>query len=45
MLEDIVAPAKATLMSHGALREGFAEESNIAMPGILRTGTNGDFLD
>lgn len=42
MLEDVVAPAKATLMSHGTLTPGFAEEGSIAMPGILRPGVNGE---
>lgn len=41
MLEDVVAPAKATLMSHGTIKEGYAEEGSIALPGILRPGANG----
>lgn len=37
MLEDVVAPARATLVAHGQIGEGFAVESNVAIPGVLRT--------
>lgn len=38
MLEDIVAPAKATLMSHGAITAEHPEEGSVALPAILRPG-------
>jgi talin len=43
MLEDVVAPAKATLIAHGELGKGYAEDGRIALPGVLRTaaGTPG----
>lgn len=37
MLEDVVAPARATLVAHGQIGEGFAAESSVALPGVLRT--------
>lgn len=37
MLEDVVAPARATLVAHGQVGEGFAVEGNVAIPGVLRT--------
>ena len=37
MLEDVVAPARATLVAHGQIGEGFAVEGNVALPGVLRT--------
>lgn len=41
MLEDTVSPAKATLMSTGTIRENQVEQSNVALPGIIRAGLNG----
>uniref|UniRef100_A0A914UKX2 Talin 1 n=1 Tax=Plectus sambesii TaxID=2011161 RepID=A0A914UKX2_9BILA len=38
MLEDVVSPAKATLMSHGQISHGYAQEGNVALPGVLRSG-------
>ncbi|MFH4981417.1 hypothetical protein AB6A40_008126 [Gnathostoma spinigerum] len=37
MLEDIVAPARATLVAHGQIGEGFVREGSVAIPGVLRT--------
>lgn len=37
MLEDVVAPARATLVAHGQIGEGFAQEGSVAIPGVLRT--------
>uniref|UniRef100_A0A915Q6F4 FERM domain-containing protein n=1 Tax=Setaria digitata TaxID=48799 RepID=A0A915Q6F4_9BILA len=37
MLEDVVAPARATLVAHGQIGEGFAHEGSVAIPGVLRT--------
>ncbi|VDN06084.1 unnamed protein product [Thelazia callipaeda] len=37
MLEDVVAPARATLVAHGHIGEGYAQEGNVAIPGVLRT--------
>uniref|UniRef100_A0A0N5AYK5 FERM domain-containing protein n=1 Tax=Syphacia muris TaxID=451379 RepID=A0A0N5AYK5_9BILA len=37
MLEDVVAPARATLVAHGQVGEGYAVEGNVALPGVLRT--------
>ncbi|VDN24157.1 unnamed protein product [Gongylonema pulchrum] len=37
MLEDVVAPARATLVAHGQIGEGFAQEGGVAIPGVLRT--------
>lgn len=37
MLEDVVAPARATLVAHGQIGEGFAVEGSVAIPGVLRT--------
>jgi talin len=36
MLEDMVSPAKATLMSHGQLRGQTVEQGSIAIPGVIR---------
>uniref|UniRef100_A0A1I7YK54 FERM domain-containing protein n=1 Tax=Steinernema glaseri TaxID=37863 RepID=A0A1I7YK54_9BILA len=42
MLEDVVAPAKATLVAHGQITRGYAEDGHVALPGVLRTaGTLG----
>lgn len=41
MLEDTVSPAKATLMSHGQIKENQIEEGSIALPGVMRAGING----
>ncbi|KAK0407513.1 hypothetical protein QR680_019234 [Steinernema hermaphroditum] len=42
MLEDVVAPAKATLVAHGQITKGYAEDGHVALPGVLRTaGTLG----
>ena len=43
MLEDMVSPAKATLMSHGQIKAVAQrpDESSIALPGVMRAGTNG----
>ncbi|OUC44038.1 hypothetical protein D917_09357, partial [Trichinella nativa] len=40
MLEDVVTPAKATLMSHGLIKENYGLEGNVAMPAIIRPGMN-----
>ncbi|XP_003367000.1 talin-1, partial [Trichinella spiralis] len=42
MLEDVVTPAKATLMSHGLIKENYGLEGNVAMPAIIRPGMNGE---
>ncbi|KHJ45469.1 I/LWEQ domain protein [Trichuris suis] len=42
MLEDVVTPAKATLMSHGLVKEAYGLEGNIAVPAIIRSGINGE---
>uniref|UniRef100_A0A5S6Q7X7 FERM domain-containing protein n=1 Tax=Trichuris muris TaxID=70415 RepID=A0A5S6Q7X7_TRIMR len=42
MLEDVVTPAKATLMSHGLVKEAYGLEGNIAVPAIIRSGVNGE---
>lgn len=39
MLEDMVAPARATLIAHGELGQGFAEDGHVALPGVLRSTT------
>lgn len=39
MLEDVVAPACATLIAHGEFGQGFAQDGNVALPGVLRSGT------
>lgn len=31
-------------MSHGQIKEGYAVEGSIAMPGVLRPGANGVFV-
>uniref|UniRef100_A0A915B5P5 FERM domain-containing protein n=1 Tax=Parascaris univalens TaxID=6257 RepID=A0A915B5P5_PARUN len=41
MLEDVVAPARATLVAHGQIGEGFAMEGSVAIPGVLRTPGSG----
>lgn len=38
MLEDIVAPARATLIAHGELGQGYAQDGHVALPGVLRSG-------
>ncbi len=44
MLEDTVSPAKATLLSHGQIGQGYAQESNIALRGVMRSGGAGQLL-
>lgn len=39
MLEDVVAPARATLIAHGELGTGHARDGNVALPGVLRSTT------
>jgi talin len=41
MLEDMVAPARATLVAHGQIGPGFAQEGQVALPGVLRSGGTG----
>uniref|UniRef100_A0A915D8I4 FERM domain-containing protein n=1 Tax=Ditylenchus dipsaci TaxID=166011 RepID=A0A915D8I4_9BILA len=44
MLEDIVAPARATLIAHGEIGQGYAhDDGHVALPGVLRSaaGTPG----
>lgn len=41
MLEDVVAPAKATLVSHGQIGASqFADDGHVALPGVLRSTTS-----
>ncbi|GMT28060.1 hypothetical protein PFISCL1PPCAC_19357, partial [Pristionchus fissidentatus] len=41
MLEDMVAPARATLVSHGTIGGGqHARDGHVALPGVLRSATN-----
>ncbi|KAK6041109.1 hypothetical protein COOONC_21384, partial [Cooperia oncophora] len=38
MLEDVVAPAKATLVAHGQIGAGqYAQDGHVALRGVLRT--------
>lgn len=45
MLEENVAPAKATLIAHGEINKGsqYAQDGHVALPGVLRStaGTPG----
>jgi talin len=41
MLEDVVAPARATLVAHGQIGPGFAQEGNVVLPGVLRSAGGG----
>lgn len=37
MLEDVVTPARATLVSHGQIGSLYAQDGNVALRGVMRT--------
>lgn len=44
MIEDIVTPAKATLMSTGQLQGQYGVDGNVMIPGVVRSA-NGEWSD